>query len=474
MKTFENNNIRKLTDQKGISFLLSDSSVNNITGDVNFGFNGEGETIEWKFEKGEIFDPDNNYVYSYTPTENFTLSGDISDSYYNYSINGTSIVRGKVKNDFKIENWFVNTDSGTKLNTSLFIYSDGISNTFVLPDSIILGDSTTGQMTNNSIDGKLYIFSAALTGTTNTNYSVDSFPNYIEAGGTEDFVFSNIAGGAGAHEFNMDLETNIGKISISNSIQASFAEVIFVMNRLEEDDEGASTALNFEEINSEGFAPYRYTSSIYGGTNVVQQIQSSLEYEEGNVGTYYRVTGVNIIDIGYGYTEGEVTVSFEGGEGNDVQAEGSIELDGSTISGVTITNPDKNVYYDTIPTVLFSGESVTDATGVVSVETYEKTFSECWDIYVGSSMETITNDGFETGNHGDVVYDYENLGPGIYTSINLTDLTSEQPLYIRIKGKSFYDLDPIKAKLKITGTLEDSDTNRLLEEITISSQNMVT
>ena len=71
-------------------------------------------------------------------------------------------------------------------------------------------------------------------------------------------------------------------------------------------------------------------------------------------------------------------------------------------------------------------------------------------------------DGFTEENYA---------GTGTYTDANLTPLVNEQNFYIQIKGKSFYDFDTIKAKLKITGTLKDSNTDRLTEEVIISSGN---
>ena len=84
--TFEGNNIRKFTEQKSASFLLSDSIVNNVTGEAYFGFSGESKSIQWKFKEGKIYDPDDNYIFSYSPSEGFTLSGDISKDYYTHKV----------------------------------------------------------------------------------------------------------------------------------------------------------------------------------------------------------------------------------------------------------------------------------------------------------------------------------------------------------------------------------------------------
>jgi len=467
---FEGYNSRKLTEQKDISFLLSDSFVNNVSGDVHFGFSGEGQVIQFKFKKGKIYDPTNNYVYSYTPLNKFTLSGDISENYYNYSINGELMAEGMPKNGFKIEEIFINTTAGTEFDTSLLVYSDGIDYTFTFPDQIVIGESITGQMTNNSTDAKLEIFSATLAGTTNTNYSIDSFPSFIEAGESGDFVLNNIAGISGTHILNVDLDTNIGPIFIKDSTVASFPETRTVINKLEQYVDNAHMSLIFDETNSEGLAYYFYHPLIFSSGNIVQEATVSLEYVEGNVGTYHRVTGVTIDNPGGGYT-GAPTVSFSAGSGYDVQAEGEVVMSGDGVSGVTVTN--SGVYYDAPPTISFSGGGdpflITSAQTSVITETYEKTFKECWDMYTGLTFEYLDNGNYTDGSEAT----YTSTATPYYINTDPFDLPSRQKLYIGIKGKSFYDFDEMKVKLKIWGTLPDTNTNQLTEEVTITSVNAI-
>ena len=468
---FEGNNTRKLTEQKSVSFVLNKSSINNLTGDVYFGFSGEGQTLQFKFDKGKIYDPENNYVYSYYPSKNFILSGEISETHYNYSINGVNIIRGKSKGSFKIENWFINA-TDCSLEATLSILSDGISHTFDLQDSVIIGDSVSAQITNNSSDGKLHIFDATLRDTTSKNYRIISFPSEIDHGATESFVFDSIASSDGYHPFEMDLDTNVGKISIKDSILSAFPERIEATNQLKLFASGTLDNLIFDDVNGEEFIMFLYSSTIYGASDRVQEVIPSLEYSEGNVGDYHRVTGVNIIDNGEGYSS-TPTVRFFAGQGNDVQAGGTAIMSGDKVVGVDVTN--SGIYSGNIPEFLwFDGSSTTPADGQVLVETYQKTFSECWDIYTGSSLGELTSFGEAglTGNQGDSPYDHVAYGPGIYQNPNKVNLSSGENLYIKIKGKSLYDFDIIKAKLKITGTLKDTNTNRLSEEITISSQNI--
>jgi hypothetical protein len=460
MRFTEGTYTRKLTEQKDISFLLNKSFISNTTGSVYFGFTGEGKTLQWKFEKGEIRDPENQVVGSYSPSEIFVLSGDISDNYYNYSIDNISIVRGKTKDNFKIENLFVNCSESAYLDTSLYVYSDGINYDFTLQDTVTIGESITGQLTNNSSDGKLLIHSATLKNQALTNYDIVSFPSYIDPSSSGSFTFSSTNAVSGEHSFEMDLETNIGKISVTDTIIASAPETVFTLNKLEEYSINASESLAFDQVDSEGYSTFFYHSSMFGGENPTQEVTPTLVHEDGNTGVYHRVTGVSIDTGGIGYTS-QATVTFNGAQGNDVNAEGIAIMDfvSGKVTSVIVTKP--GVYYGSAPTITFGGSSTISALGSVQTETYDKTFLSSWEIYTGLSPETTVSNGFTASS-------------GIYENSDQVSLTDEQNFYIKIKGKSFYDFDTIKAKLKVTGTRADSNTNRVLEEMVITLKNNIT
>tara|TARA_R100000808_G_C2153489_1_gene163726 strand:- start:1917 stop:3365 length:1449 start_codon:yes stop_codon:yes gene_type:complete len=479
---FEGNNIRKLTGQKNISFLLNNASISNLTGEVSFGFSGESKSIEFKFSKGKIYDANGYYVHSYDDSSRFSISGDISESYYDYTVDSVSIARGAAKENFKIENFFVNANN-CNLDCELFIYSDGIPYAFTLPSSVDLGESFTAQITNNSTDGTLEIFSALLQGTTKDKYSVSSFPTTILPQETKDFTFKNEAGIQGNHEFNLDLKTNIGTLSIEKQIQAKKADVITVLNSLSLLGAGSLDDYDFSSTNSENSTIFIYNSSIIG-SNLLQEVSPTLEYVEGNIGKYYKVKEVIVYNSGQGYI-GAPTVTFSDGQGNDIQAQGNAVMGGEIgeslhVESVNIVN--SGVYFNQPPVVTFGGFLDPNDTGAyhasaqVITEEYEKTFSNSWDIYVGYSLSGSVisyNDSNYTGNQGENTYPYGVYGPGIYEDTTKYSISNSQGLYLTIKGKSFDDYDQMKVKLKMTATMADSTTNSLTEEIEILGGNTV-
>ena len=80
-----------------MSFLLEDCYLDNTTGSAEFGFSGQGHTIKFKFEDGDIIDFNDLRsgsgelrFWNYDVGKKFTISGDISPTMYSYTINDGS------------------------------------------------------------------------------------------------------------------------------------------------------------------------------------------------------------------------------------------------------------------------------------------------------------------------------------------------------------------------------------------------
>ena len=472
---------RDFTGRKNLSFLLRDSSVNNSSGESSFGISGESQSLEFKFKGGKIFDFDDVFVSSYDTSSAFEISGDVSEGYYDYSINGESIARGVAKNNFKIEKFFI-TASNVTLSADLYIYGDLIDYAITYPSSINSTEVFNINISNNSSDGKLIIYSANLNAGKSQFYSINpSFTKEIDYGQSVDLMISSSSNaGIGQHQFNLDLETNIGSITKSISLMVNPVEEIDVLTTFVELP--TSDSFDFNTTNSEAEKVFKYNSFVQG--NVQQSIEKvSLEYSSGNVGTYCLVTGVEITNAGSGYV-GDAVVTFSEGTGNDSQAIGEVIMDGDSVDSVSMScSSCKNgIYFNTPPTVTFSGTfsggaGDQNAEGVVLYETRQKTFTDIWDVCSGLYSNDLGFSCFKenglTGNQGDVPYDYATLGPGIYENSSPYNIDSEQDFFVKVVGKSVCDFDNMGAKLKIKSSLADTQTGRSIEEFSISAGNII-
>jgi hypothetical protein len=474
---------RDFTDRKDLSFLLKGCSVDNVSGEASFSVNGEGQALEIKFKKGKIYDFDGTYLGTYEPSKNLEISGDISKDYYNFSIDGQSIAKGISKNDFKIENFSISTTDST-LTTDLYVYGDLIDYTITAPASIDAGETFDISMSNDSSDAKFHIYAATLTGSESNSYVINpAFAKEIDYGQSMDFkVTSLVSSKSGNHELDLEIDTNIGRITKTIYLLVNEVEELDVLTTLEE-AYGLSNNIEFNAINSAKEKIFKYSSFVQGGQQSVENI--SLEYASGNAGSYYQVTGVEITNYGTGY-EGDANIVFGAGTGNDSRATGTVVMEQGTngMSGNFVSSVDidyEGVYFNSSPIITFNGDfpdpndsNNQHAEGNPLVQSYEKTFADLWDVCTGSYDDVgffCFKENQLTGNQGEAQYDYATLGPGIYENPASYTVDSDQIVFIKVTSKSLYDFDPMETKLKVESKLADTETYRTIEEISITGEN---
>lgn len=472
--TFTGQNIRKLTGQKSMSFLLESCSVNNLTGSGEFGFSDQGSnTIKFRFEQGNIYDFDNVNVSSYIEGEEFKISGDISETSYSYKIDDKIIAEGITKSNFELKEFFINTTS-CDISTYLKIYADETSYSISTPASIQAGDSFNVTINNSSSDSTIYIFAASLDTVSATEFSIGSFtaPLAVNSNSSNSLTLTNsssLVSNSTSVEAVLTLHTNIGTIEKNFSIQVAKAPLITTTNSLSLVSE-TDTSTGKEFL-------YKFTSSVFkmdymsiSNTGHLSQTSTvSLEYVSGDIGTFYEVLGVNITNGGSNYVTPEVL--FGAQTSPDTTATGTASATNGVIDGVTITNTGN--IYGGVPTVTFSDAANhgTSATGVASTLSYDKTFTNCFDMGVEASEEPVINflsQGL-TLDEGDATYPYSTFGKGMYKQTQPITLTETSDLYyIKIVYTDKNDYHPISVKLKVESAYADSATGRTIEEQTIN------
>jgi hypothetical protein len=178
---FSGNNNRKIGSAKRLSFYASGLTFDNIEGTGALGFSGEwegtGRSLEFSFDKGKIIDPENRYIYSYLPSQSFSLSGDIYDSNYQYFIDGVPICYVGVKEKNVIDNFYINT-SGCTATTSFYVASDKPSYTILKGDSFSKTGTLNINVANNNANLPFVVFSGVFSG--GDNFSTTNLPIKIE------------------------------------------------------------------------------------------------------------------------------------------------------------------------------------------------------------------------------------------------------------------------------------------------------
>lgn len=470
---FTGQNIRKLTGQKDISFSLTDCFVNNLTGTGEFGFSGQGNLIKFKFQQGNVFDFDDRNIYSYQENSKFSISGDISSTHYSYTIKDNLYsceVRGKSKSNFNLNEFFINT-TNCSVDTSLKILADSISYSFQAPTEIVKGTSFNVTVSNQSTDATIYIFNVALKGSSANYFSVNSFasPIGILPGGTGTIGITNSVTSINSIALLLDIETNIGLISKSFPVELYEAPTYLASNLLEKISE-TSTSTGKEIV-------YKFSSSVYRNdarslaySGYIDQVSTiSLEYASGSIGQFHKVNGVTITNSGTGYQN--PLIAFSSGTTNDQLATGTVQATSGNISSVSIVNSGN--YFQTAPTLTFSDQnsSANGATGTALTTTYDKTFTNSFNMGIGTILSNVQVNFLSQGytqNQGSATYNYVNFGPGMYRTPSTENISRSYPYYIKIVYTDKHDIHPISIKLKINNLYKDSLTNKTIEEEAIS------
>ena len=214
---------------------------------------------------------------------------------------------------------------------------------------------------------------------------------------------------------------------------------------------------------------YQYTSTVtefdnvnYTTTSLDNAIHVGLEYVSGSIGAFSIVNGVT-----YGGS-GAAPSSIQTQTAQDITATGTFSA--GAVDSVTITNGG-NLYAAT-PTVTFTDPDAgaAGATGVANITTYDKTFTNTFDVGTSFDRDLIPTD-FKarglTAAQGDVSYN-STYGDGKYQTSSTINVSANQTLFIKITAIDHVDSHPISAKLKIAGSYADSTSGNLDETVNIT------
>jgi len=141
---------RSIASQNEVSYNLN-VTLPNVSGSTNFGFSGDdGRYNLFNFKSGNLYDINNQNIWSYNPNETILISGNIGPNYSNYYINDNIICLFSPKNNSYYKFFYINTVN-TSVNFDLKI------NGSVFPDfrlnfpfDNLIGNNITGYIINSN------------------------------------------------------------------------------------------------------------------------------------------------------------------------------------------------------------------------------------------------------------------------------------------------------------------------------------
>lgn len=294
------NNFLSISTQTGISFNL-DLSIDNITGNCNFGFSGENKDLTFRLNKGNIIDPSNQIVYSYNSNELINISGNLDLNLYSYYINEQPCVLNGPKDLFNISGFYLNTQNcSADLDLSLYgnvpNYGVDFSNTFY-----ITGNNPLIGIISNSGDSTFKIFSGVITAPTgfsvngfilngtpvnntaeinNTTFGQISISHYYQ-------TFSQIENSR-LYNIQLDLYTNFGKVSKTIPITGSLSGYINIdLNTLDIIYPSSQSLIGSEDETNILLNNKIITGSKSIELELDKNLNIKLEYHGGKTGIFY-------------------------------------------------------------------------------------------------------------------------------------------------------------------------------------------
>lgn len=217
------NTFRTILQTRKLSF-SKDLNFSTTSGTHYFGFSGDSDSVDFKFESGKIYDSENKLVYTYNELNSFNLSGTIETGSYSYYINGLPISTSGSKNNFLINKFYYEVSDGLNLDADNFYIKTDANSTDSL--SLLVSDTTffpSGSVTGlfrNQFPGNLEAINKVFTGSVSADSYFEfasSFPFNTHHNSGE-FVLNNIAYDLDNYKVDLTFTTATGDVTVTTTL----------------------------------------------------------------------------------------------------------------------------------------------------------------------------------------------------------------------------------------------------------------
>jgi len=410
---YSGDSYHSLAEQRAFSFDVL-ATINGPTGVAAIKFSGDSGISTFKFDKGKIYDPENRYVSSYRHGEQFSLSGNMSGTYYDYYINKSPVCFSGTKSNYKLQKFYIGTTGSEFVTNRIAFYSPPFGHKLSVGKTFLRSGKLTGKLesTGDYSTSKFEIFSGIIKNNElfevsgiETGMRTSSLITIATTGTTQ----AHLDSGAGHYEsfyLSLELYTNFGRLTQRAEVQCLPIESSFITSGVSD-----SSSNNFlfsgtgEQIQTGIYSLFYRVAENYR-TNIDDiPLKISLDYASGDTGNFYsfsgdsytgstgylnlnssgsnyssvpsvvftgdglkmspvatplmslKLTGIDVTYSGSGYS-GTPTISVSGGTPlTTAAATADTNITGwpysGMVTGTAITN--SGIGYDTIPSIIFSG-----------------------------------------------------------------------------------------------------------------------
>lgn len=424
---FSGQDYRSIADRNEVSYYLS-AKIDKPTGVAVFGFSGESGVTDFKFESGKIIDSEDRFVSSYRPNKSFSISGNISGTHYDYSIDGTKICADGTRAESRVERFFCHTTGCNLTAYSLGIKTKPFEYNFDLSTGFNLSGILTGKVESSDGISRFKIFNAEIVNAK----SLFEVSGWDTGDVTDSTIYISTTGNTSSSGRGMYEETGVTQYTRYNlkvRIDTNFGsrEKYFTTHCKPEDTLTEVFNLTDADNNDYLISGTGYVDS--GIYNLFYQMYEeetqkitnkplniTLDYASGATGQFYTVSTAAHSASGSGYSEiPELAVTGV----NEIKGDEIIPLMAFKTTGVSLTYGGSG--YTAAPTLSITGGGGANAAGTVTIYTTGAVSGTISGI-------TMTNDGSSYTGHPDITFEgaaiqsgsgVAMLGSGFLTGVRL-------------------------------------------------------
>ncbi len=240
---------KSIAEQTGNYSYSLNLSIENFS-PFEFGFSGNNKIFGFSGQSGKLYDNDGNFVYSYSPSKSFSISGNRFENTNNYFINNIYINDGNSQNTGNTKGFYATEN----INYSLKF--NGSPPVFEIGSGIFFNGDVTGLIDITNLgDTSFEIFSGTFVGPSGQKFS---FIPPFNSGDVEGFRSFNISstfsnGSNAVYSVPVKLHTNFGEVEQNISLVSLYQFI-------------AQLSLNGgSEIESTGFYNYNLSYNLSSG-----------------------------------------------------------------------------------------------------------------------------------------------------------------------------------------------------------------
>ena len=202
MKINSETKYRSIPSQNQLSYVIN-GNIDNTTGITNFGLSGDNGNLNlFSFKTGKIYDVNNKHIWSYNPSESFTISGNITSNNLNYYINDKIVCLSSPKQDKYYKYFYIdNKNCTTDFNINIYGYNYP-NYSIIFPFTNTVGDNITGYIKNNSLNSNLSFQFFDGTPSIGNYYSLKNIATGFISGSNSGEIVFNYTSATNPYSFN--------------------------------------------------------------------------------------------------------------------------------------------------------------------------------------------------------------------------------------------------------------------------------